>query len=175
MYAGEDYLLGITLQRGLNIGKDLRDRATVAASARNCRNTKSAMVIAAVLYFDEGACSVVKAGHPLAGDWLQVEGFLWKIQIICNKPVFAIISDHLRDGGQAGSLPRLNGDPTAGRNYLFHPGAGDLADLPARVGGCFRRDRTSIDHSQVGAFCVRNDLMSGSTELPGYVLDFRLI
>ena len=60
-------LLRSAIQRRVDIGENRLHRAAAAGTARQGGDAESAGIVAAILDFDEGACSGVQAGQRLAG------------------------------------------------------------------------------------------------------------
>ena len=74
MDSGEHDLFRTAIQRRLDIENDIRNGATAPFASRNGRDTERALIVAAILYFDESACAAMQTGERLAGEGLNIEG-----------------------------------------------------------------------------------------------------
>jgi hypothetical protein len=132
MHARQDDLLRTTIQRGLDVEQDICHGSASSLAARDGRDAERAVIVAAVLHLDEGARAAVQAGQRFAGDRFEVEG--WKVENIFDEVILAVIWDDTRYTRQVEGFSRLKSRPAAGGDDLYHSGAGDAADDPARIG-----------------------------------------
>ena len=79
MDASEDNLFRAATQRRLDIENDIRNGTTTSFATRDGSDAERAMIITAILHFDEGARATMQARQRLARDGFKVKRFLWKI------------------------------------------------------------------------------------------------
>src|SRR5688572_33378754 len=100
MNTRQNNFLCATRQCSLDIQDYIRYRTAAARAARNRCDTKRAMVIAAILDFDEGARPAVQAGERLASDRLKIKGIPGKLQYLRNQLILDLILDYTQDTRQ---------------------------------------------------------------------------
>ena len=96
MDAGKHDLFCAAIQSGLNIEDHIGNGAASTFAAGNGCDAKRALIVASILYFDEGTRAAMQTGERLAGDRFEVKRLLRKIKNIRNKMIFSIIGYNAR-------------------------------------------------------------------------------
>lgn len=91
MHACQNDLLRAAVESGLNIEKDIGNRAASPCAARDGGDAERTAIVATVLHFDEGARAAMQAGEGNANQRFNVKCRRSKVERFQNETILAVI------------------------------------------------------------------------------------